>query len=490
MSFGVGIPPTTRMKKNFSANLLFLIALNLLIKPIYLFGIEVGIQNTVGTSDYGLYYAMFNFTFLFNVLLDMGINNYQKIKVAENTQLGLGNMATLLPLKLVLGVVYMLVTVVVALIIGFETRYWYFIAWLMLSHVLSAFLLLLRANLSGMQLFFRDSIVSVIDRLVLVIGIGYILWFGTETFKIEWFVIFQVVAYTIGILFALVLTPAKNRFPTMNFSISNGWAMIQNTWPYALLILLMTAYNKLDGIMLERLAIDGLKEAGIYAQAYRIIDAGNSFAFLYAGMLLPIFAKLLAQKNVTQLKVMIDQGARYLILPAALAVVVVFFHSQSFMALLYNQEVAESSIAFRWLMGSFLFICMAYVYGTLITAASELSALNWIAFSAVLVNFGLNFWLIPILGAEGAAIASFCSLFIMSVAQILFVSRITGGHDFRWLVRTILAIIILIGACYLISESELSDLMKLLLSSAAAIVLLAILGFRKQDLKTMLPQDE
>ena len=67
------------INKNFSINLVFLLGLNLLVKPIYLFGVELGVQNAVGAEDYGLYYAMFNFTFLFNVLLDLGINNFQKI---------------------------------------------------------------------------------------------------------------------------------------------------------------------------------------------------------------------------------------------------------------------------------------------------------------------------------------------------------------------------------------------------------------------------
>ena len=64
------------INKNFSINLVFLLGLNLLVKPIYLFGVELGVQNAVGAEDYGLYYAMFNFTFLFNVLLDLGINNF------------------------------------------------------------------------------------------------------------------------------------------------------------------------------------------------------------------------------------------------------------------------------------------------------------------------------------------------------------------------------------------------------------------------------
>ena len=61
------------VRRNFSLNLIFLLALNLLIKPFYLFGVEVGVQNAVGAEAYGLYYAMFNFTFLFNVILDLGI---------------------------------------------------------------------------------------------------------------------------------------------------------------------------------------------------------------------------------------------------------------------------------------------------------------------------------------------------------------------------------------------------------------------------------
>ena len=477
------------MKKNFSANLVFLIVLNLLIKPIYVFGIEVGIQNEVGTSDYGLYYAMFNFTFLFNVLLDMGINNFQKIKVAEHAESGIDNMTTLIPLKLVLAGVYMLVTIIAAWVIGFEGRYWYFIGWIMLNHVLSAFLLLLRANLSGLQLFLKDSIVSVIDRLVLVIGIGYILWFGNQTFQIEWFVVFQALSYVVGIAVALFFTPKANRFPKVNFSFKKGKAMVVQTWPYALLILLMTAYNKLDAIMIERLAIDGLREAGIYAQAYRIIDAGNSFAFLYAGMLLPIFAKLLSQDNRDQIKVMVDQGARYLIYPAGLAVCVVYFNSEAFMNLLYDQETTSSSLAFRWLMGSFLFICIGYVFGTLLTAANKLSLLNWISAAAVLVNFVLNLVLIPTMGAEGAAIASFCSLLIMAMTQVFFASGVTSQFHLDWLQRAVPGWLIMIVGAYFISKSGYGEINELLMSSALAIFLLVALAWKKSDLKTMLPSD-
>ena len=46
------------MKRKFITNLALLLFLNLLIKPIYAFGIDVGVQNAVGARDYGNYFIL------------------------------------------------------------------------------------------------------------------------------------------------------------------------------------------------------------------------------------------------------------------------------------------------------------------------------------------------------------------------------------------------------------------------------------------------
>ena len=55
---------------------------------------------------------------------------------------------------------------------------------------------------------------------------------------------------------------------------------------------------------------------------------------------------------------MIDQGARFLVIPAGLASVLMVYKAEWFMDLLYTSSVVESANAFQWLMGSFLFIFM------------------------------------------------------------------------------------------------------------------------------------
>jgi O-antigen/teichoic acid export membrane protein len=425
------------MSKKFSINLLILLALNLLIKPVYLFGVEVGVQNAVGAENYGLYYAMFNFTFLFNVLLDLGINNYQKIKVAQHATSGLENMPTLLPLKLVMSGVYMLVTILTALFIGFEAEYWFFIGWIMVNQILSTYLLLLRANLSGLHLFVRDSFLSIADRLILVLGVGYLLLFGNDHFQIETFVLFQSASYVAAILLALALLPSGSRFFKWNFSFSEAVAMVKKTWPFALLILLMTAYHKLDGIMIERLSDNGLLEAGIYAQAFRILDAGNNFAFLYAGLLLPMFARLFTE-DFQQIKSLLDQTARFLIIPAGIAFILILFTGDWFMKLLYIEHALEASVSLKWLMGSFVWMAVSYVYGTLITASTKMRTLNIIAFGTVILNVVLNAIYIPEMGAEGAAIASFVSLGFMAFSQIYACQKRYPELSLNWLNKAVL----------------------------------------------------
>ncbi len=459
-------------KRKFSLNLIFLLALNLLVKPFYLFGIEVGVQNEVGAEEYGLFYAMFNFTFLFNVLLDLGINNYQKIKVAQDEKAGLQNMATLLPMKLGLGVIYMVVTVLAALALGFEGRYWFFIGWLMLNHVLSVFLLMFRANLSGLHLFIRDSILSVTDRLLLVIGVGYALWFGSEDFSIEQFVLFQTAAYSAAIVLAILMTPAGKRWMRLDVSMASITAMARQTWPFALLILLMTAYNKLDGIMLERLAPNGALEAGIYAQAFRILDAGNSFAFLYAGLLLPMFARLLQQNGIrSEISPLIDQAARFLIAPAGVVCILAYFYGDWVMDLLYHSHADESAKSLTWLMGSFVFLAVGYVFGTLITASGDMKWLNRIAFLTVFLNVALNFWLIPTMGSEGAAMTSFISLGFMALSQGVYAVRKYHLPIKNWMLRSLLLWVLTLGSIVILGLMGFLPFYGLLITAVFSVVI-------------------
>ena len=110
------------MQKKFLTNLGLILALNLLIKPIYIFGIEKAVQEQVGTAAYGIYFAIFNFSFLLTILLDFGITNFNNKNIAQNSHLFTKHFSSLFTLKLLLAVIYIITVVIIGLVIGYDTR--------------------------------------------------------------------------------------------------------------------------------------------------------------------------------------------------------------------------------------------------------------------------------------------------------------------------------------------------------------------------------
>ena len=108
------------MKKFFVTNLFFLLALNILIKSFWILGIDRGVQNAVGAQDYGVYYALFNFTYLFNIILDFGIVNYNNRMIARHTNLLPKYFARIIPLKIILSLIYTVIVIISGLFLGYD----------------------------------------------------------------------------------------------------------------------------------------------------------------------------------------------------------------------------------------------------------------------------------------------------------------------------------------------------------------------------------
>ena len=75
------------MQRKFVVNLLFLFAINLIVKPFWIFGIDRTVQNTLNSEVYGEYFVLFNVSLLFNILLDLGLTGYNTRSIAQNAAL-------------------------------------------------------------------------------------------------------------------------------------------------------------------------------------------------------------------------------------------------------------------------------------------------------------------------------------------------------------------------------------------------------------------
>lgn len=437
------------MQKKFLTNLAFLLLLNFLIKPFYIFGIDRTVQNVVGAEDYGLFYALFNFTFLFNIILDLGISNFNSRNIAQNKHLLTKHFSGIIMLRLLLSAVYFLFTLTIGAFIGYGNEHLPFLLLLLGNQVLISFILYLRSNLTGLHLFRTDSIISVLDRFLMIIICGALLWgnITEEVFKIEWFIYSHTIAYAITFIIALLIVASKAKFQKLHWNPLFLLVVMKQSYPFALLILLMTFYSRIDSVMLERILPDGAFESGIYAQAFRILDAVNIVAYLFTGLLLPIFARMLKLKE--RIDKLVKLSFSLLFVPSVTFAIISFVYSYEIMDLLYHEHVEESGNVYKILMFSFIAICTTYVFGTLITASGDLKKLNYTALAAVALNVILNILLIPRYGALGAATASVITQFAIAIAQVIlskYLFHLTVKPRFLFILTGY--IILLIGSAF------------------------------------------
>ncbi|MCX7728596.1 MAG: polysaccharide biosynthesis C-terminal domain-containing protein [Bacteroidia bacterium] len=455
--------------KNFIKNLFLLLLLNLLIKPFWILVVEPYVQYKVGNQYYGEYFTLFNFSFLFAIFLDFGLVNFNNRNIAQNSHLLSKHFSNLITLKLSMAGLYVAITMFIGWLIGFNARYLKLLFVLTINQFFISMVLYLRSNLLGLHLFKIDSFVSVLDRLIMISIIGIIFF---QILPIELnimsFVYAQVIAYAITAFIAFYAVWKQ----TEHFKFAWNWKfnilILKKSTPYAILILLMVFYNRLDAVMLERILPypDGAIHAGIYAKAFRFLDAANMIAYLFSVQLLPIFAKLIEEKqNIEEITKL---AFSLLIIPAVITSVSCFFYSKELVALI-NKGTTDAADVFSILMFCFTAISTTYIFGTLLTANGNLKQLNTMAICGIIINIILNLILIPKFKSYGSAWASVITQFFTAIVQVWMAKKIfhfkINKNLFRSLTIFIVGVVIINYFSTLLSKQWMTNFVIMIILS-------------------------
>ena len=237
--------PHKTMKRFFVTNLFFLLTLNILIKSFWILGIDREVQNALSADVYGMYYALFNFTYLFNIILDFGITNYNNRTIAQHTQLLKKYFARIVPLKFALAAIYFVIILIVGAFLGYSSYQIKLLSWMCITQVLQSFISYLRSNITSLMLFKTDSVISVLDRSLLIVFCGFFLWNDSlrPHFTIDHFVYIQTLTMFITFLVALIVCLSKTRLLKLKWNFAFNLHILKDGFSYALLGLLMACYN-------------------------------------------------------------------------------------------------------------------------------------------------------------------------------------------------------------------------------------------------------
>lgn len=401
-----------------------LLGINFLVKPLYLFGVDQHIQNIVGTSSYGMYVVVFNLAFLLQFIHEPGIQSFNSQNIAKNPQSLVYHLPRILGVKSMLLIIYALALMVAFLLKGLSDEYAHLMLIVGINLFLSTLFIYLRSNLSSIGKYRQDSLISSLDKLLMLIILGIASWVEPfqSQFNILWLAYGQMIAFLISCIIALWLLYRQVKTISILWDKTYFIQLLRWSYPYALILLSMTAYTKMDAIMIEHILDDGGYETGIYAAAFRFFDAANMVGYLFAALLLPMYASHIKDKAV--LNDLLQTGMKLMAVISFIAAGTLMAFGYEVLNLGLRGVTAYYESVLIYLMLSFVMISTAYLFGTLLVSAQKLKKVNILYGLGVLLNFSINIYLIPRYKALGAAQATFITQTIMTVGQIYLVYQV------------------------------------------------------------------
>ncbi|WP_125932580.1 oligosaccharide flippase family protein [Hymenobacter glacialis] len=438
------IPPV-RIKR-FFGNISFVVLLNLLVKPGWVV-VENLVQDRLGHATFGLLTALSALTLVVAALSDLGLTPYSVKRVAAEPTFMAETFPTLLPLRGVLNAVALAAMLGVGWALGYRGSELLLLGAIGTALLLAQYGQFLRGTLQAHQQFNTDAVLSVVEKLLLLGAVLVLLPVGLTLPRYVGARL-AAAAFSTAVLYGL-MTRLFGRIK-YRWKAPVARTALRASLPFALMTLLYGVNERIDMVMLERLASP--TEAGYYAGAYRWVDA----VMMYAWTVLPLFFAKFASVpgDAVAQRELLRFGQRILTLPLLFVVAFVLFRGEVLFWQFSHStpaEVARMTWCLKILFVNVLVHAFFAIYSTLLTSTTHERPVSWLVAGSTLLNIGLNLFLLPKYGAVAASLNTLLCAVGVSVGYLVLVARRTGvSVPFRLLGRLLLAFGLLCGTWYVL----------------------------------------
>ncbi len=446
-----------RIKQNtkirgFFKNIGFTLLLNLLIKPISLL-VESYTHNAVDHQEWSTYAALLSLCYVFTSLADLGINQYITKVIAEDPKEYNSIFPKFFLVKLALTILFPFLMIGIGLILDYSLTQLWFLFWIALSYSGFQLFQLFRAKIQGFQLFKLDAYASNFEKIFFTLLLFILLFMGATS--LSTIVYGRLLSIMLALGLVIMLLKKNKTWLSPKFeSIKETNRLIKLSLPFALIILLTGFNEKIDQVMLERLAIIR-EETGIYAAAYRWLDA----AMVYLWIILPLFFARFSfhQINKEEKQRLLKASIGVTSIPLLIITTFSFYHGEKLFILFSNSSTSEISLmanCFRVLsVALFIQGCFA-ILSTYLTSNGYTKEVSWSLAVSIVINVLLNFIFIPQYGAIAAAYTTLISTLFLSITYIfIFVIKKVLPLPWETWGKVSLVVMVTFGGNYLLKST-------------------------------------
>lgn len=395
--------------------------LNLLVKPGWVV-VENLVQDRLGHAAFGTFTALYALTLIFASVSDLGLTQLTTKRVAADAAFLPEYFPTILPLKGGLSLLFLGLIVLTGYGIGHRGHTLTLLALTGTGLLLTQYTGFLRGTLQAHQRFNTDALLSVLEKALLLLLVLGLLAVGLT---LDNYVVARSVAtlFTFVVLYGLV----SRLYGLVRYRLrwQQARLVLRASLPFAMITLLYGLNERIDMVMLERLATPA--EAGYYAGAYRWVDA----VMMYMWTVLPLFFAKFARATdqPREQQELLWFGQRIVTVPLLFVVGFVLFRGEVvFWQFTHStpQELAHMTVALKILFINVLVHSFFAIYSTLLTSTSQEKPVSWLVAGSIGLNVGLNVALLPRYGAVAAALDTLLCAVFVSGGYLWLVHRRAG----------------------------------------------------------------
>lgn len=395
--------------------------LNLLVKPGWVV-LENVVQDRLGHAAFGLFTALSALTLVLASLSDMGLTHYSVKRMASEPGFLTERFPVILPLRGWLNALALAAMVGLGWVLGYRGAALALLAAVGGSLLLAQYGQFLRGTLQAHQHFNTDAVLSVFEK-VLLLGLVLVLLPIGLTLERYAGVRLAAAIFTVAVLYGLMMR-FFGRVP-YQWRWAQARTVLRETAPFAVMNLLYGLNERVDMVMLERLASP--TEAGYYAGAYRWVDA----VMMYLWTVLPLFFARFSGSidRPDEQRELLWFGQRIITVPMLFVCAFVLFRGEVLFWQFQHStgaEVARMAWCLKILFANVLVHAFFALYATLLNSTRFVSTVNWLVSLSVVLNIGLNLFFLPRFGAVAAAWDTLVCATLVSAGYVWLVQRRAG----------------------------------------------------------------
>lgn len=457
-------------------NLTALVSSQALIKLVN-FAVSIAVVRYLGAQELGRYAYVLAFAYPFGIVADFGLATFAIREISREPARGPEVVAGLRRAVLFLAGIGSVAMMGVATMVGHDTTTMLCMGLAALSMLLSAattpFIVILTAR--------EDLHLVSVHRVAasILVAMATVIVLLQEGASLG---LLAVSAAVNGLMLVFARFLAGSAPSPSAVLSTRVRTMIRRALPFGLLMLGYALYYRVDMIMLHWLR--GARDVGLYAAAYRFLDAVILLAASIGGPFYPRLSSMVG-RDLPGIRDLLEGTWKPLLALGLPVVIGTFFLAGSLTQALFGDEFVEAGIVLKVLILGSLPLLWINIPNQALLAADVVLPLARVYGLSVVANILLNTALIPRWGPVGAAVATVACEWLNLALVVRMVRREFGlSLSYEGLWRYIFAALAMSVVVWLGRDLNLAVVILIGLFAYAGVLML--LGFlRSPDLLTV-----